>query len=141
MISTKNYMRRTDGKRIPPPSDELLKKMYVDDGLTALAIATQLDFSRRQVQNLILRAGITKRKPPTIAQRLNLTPKAMHDLFVTQGNEAGEIAEMYGEPVLRIRNLLAREGIRCRVFATTTPEPALVTTGQQISQAFLSRRL
>ena len=112
MTKKSNYMRRLDGVWVPPPSIELLKKMYVEDRQEASAVAKELGFNAGQICRLIWKSGITKSKPETIAQRLNLTTEAMRDLYVAKGKEAGEIADMYGEPVDRSRNLLARNGIK-----------------------------
>ena len=87
MSETRFYIRRADGKRTPPPSVELLRQMYLIEGMSAKEIARRLGFSKRQIQNQIDRRGLGR---------------------------GGRLPRKYG--------------------------PNLVTSGQVISQSFLSGR-
>lgn len=60
MIDSRFYIRRTDGKSIPPPSVDLLARMYNTDGMTAKEIAEQLQLSKRYIQNQIQRRGLSR---------------------------------------------------------------------------------
>ena len=87
MSETRFYIRMRDGKRTPPPCVELLRQMYLVEGMSAKEIAHRLGFSKRQIQNQIDRRGLGR---------------------------GGKIPRKYG--------------------------PNLVTSGQVISQSFLSGR-
>lgn len=119
---------------------ELLRELYVEEGLTASEVAERVGGSAARVLAALRRAGIPTRAPGTPSGRrlTRLTPELLHQLYVVEELSTVEIAKRVGGDSKRVWPALVRAGIPRRPRGPS-PRPVKADRGELVD-AYVEER-
>jgi transposase len=99
---------RPSTRRSPGPA--VLRRLYVDEGLTVAAVASRLGVAAGTAHKWLLTAGVPMR-PPVSAPPTDVSDDDIVRLYTSGGRTAAEIAGHLGCPTTTVYNRLQRLGV------------------------------
>ena len=119
------------GSRVKPDV-EMLRRLYVDEGLSVAAMAGRLGVAAQTVHNWLVAGGVPRRRSPA-RFRADIDDREIIRLYTHEGHTAAEIAEQLACSASLVYWRLARDGVDRRSQA---PRRRPGPTAQELSHVY-----
>jgi transposase len=107
--------RRPSTRR--PPEPAILRRLYIDEGLSVAAVAARLGVADGTAHKWLLAAGVRMRQPVS-TPRTDVSDDDIRRLYTSAGHTAAEIATQLGCPTTTVYTRLQRLGVPRRPAVT-----------------------